>query len=71
MGTKRVADMSTVYMNMSEYDLRKLRSKKYLRLTRIQNSQGWFDKKETATLKSHMHQIDVEIACRVAQQSMW
>lgn len=63
-------DMTSYYANMTEYDLRKLRSKKIMRGLKISKSSSWFDLKEKATLRQQIRWIDAELLCRHDQLAL-
>jgi len=61
-------DMANVYRKMSDDQLRKLRSKKFVRLQKInQMPGGFFIRKERAVLEHQIHQADVELNARFLQ----
>lgn len=63
-------DMTTYYRGMTEFDLRKLRSKKILRGLKIAKDFSWFAIKEKNTLRQQIRWIDAELACRAAQLTL-
>jgi len=60
-------DMTSYYSTMTDYDLRKLRSKKILRGLKISKDGSWFALKEKATLRQQIRWIDAELQCRKDQ----
>jgi len=57
-------DMSNTYRHMSVFDLQALKSRKLMRLRRIENSFSYLDKQEARRIRFNINQIDVEIACK-------
>jgi len=60
-------NMQNYYSTMSELELRILRSKKHMRLLKVENEFGWFNSQETIKLRKQIQWIDTELACRAAQ----
>lgn len=65
---ERATDMSTRYWNMRELDLRRLRSQKENRISRLESKQmGYFDIQEARLLRGHLKWINAVLAAREAQ----
>jgi len=64
-------DMANVYRKVSSDELRELRSKKFIRLQKLEGyCGGFFTAKEIAALRHQLHQIDVELTCRFYQTEL-
>jgi len=63
-------DMSLVYSLMPLKNLKELRSKKILRLDRIEGSTSWFNLQECRKLRQQIRWIDAELNCRADQMSL-
>jgi len=63
-------DMSLVYSLMPLKNLKELRSKKVLRLDRIEGSTAWFNLQECRRLRQQIRWIDAELNCRADQLSL-
>jgi len=61
-------DMSNLYHKLPSDSLRSLRSKKHVRLQKLQSEyQSFFVKREVEMLEHQIHQIDVELTARFLQ----
>ena len=65
-------DMYNLYAKRSTSELNQLRSKKWLRITKLELcNRGWFDNKELEALTGQVRAIDAEIARRKAQSRLF
>jgi len=65
-------NMQSYYALQTSHDLRKLYSKKFLRLSKLMGqAQGWYHKREIEALKQQMKWIEVELASRDAQLALF
>jgi hypothetical protein len=65
-------DMANTYRNMKTPALIELRSKKYVRLQKLESEhKGFFVKQEIDALKHQIHQIDVERTSRLLQRTLF
>jgi len=65
-------DMQSYYRFETSQNLRKLYSKKFLRLTKLNSmSDSWFNRKEKNALLQQMKWIEVELASRDAQLALF
>jgi len=62
--------MSFVYSLMTTDGLKTLRSKKVLRLQKIEGSTSWFNLQECRKLREQIKWIDAELNCRADQMSL-
>lgn len=60
-------NMSNTYRHMSIFDLQDLKSRKTVRLRKVENSWSYLDKQEARRIRFNLKQIDAEIACKEAQ----
>lgn len=61
-------DMSNTYRWMTIYDLEELKSRKQVRLRRLENKyMGYLDQQEVRRITYNIGQIEAEIACKSAQ----
>jgi len=66
-----MTDMANVYRKVPSDELRSLRSKKFIRLQKLEGfCDGFFTAKEIDALRHHIHQIDVELTCRFYQTEL-
>lgn len=63
----RPKSMARTYRWIDTASLQTLRSKKFVRLQRIEKQWGYLAEKEARTLRHHIREIDVELASREAQ----
>lgn len=64
-------DNSNLYRKLSNEKIRELRSKKFVRLQKIENIPGsYLIRQEREALKHQIHQIDVEINARFLQLTL-
>jgi len=64
-------DMSNTYRWMSIDDLEELKSRKIVRLRRLESKyMGYLDQQDVRRIKFNISQIDAEIACKSAQMSL-
>lgn len=64
-------DMGNIYSRMTTEALKRLLSKKFMRVARLENSWGYLDTQELRVLRHHMRQIDAELACRKYQTRLF
>ena len=64
-------DMYNLYAKRSTSELNRLRSKKYLRMTKVRGEYGWFNQREADRLEGQIKAIDAELAKRKAQQALF
>jgi len=64
-------DMYSVYYKMTEYDLRKLRSKKVLQMLKIAKYENHFAMKDKERLADQISKIDAELSRRAAQEPLF
>jgi len=57
-------EVSQIYQRMSEFDLRKLRSKKVLEIQKLRKTYTYFGKRDILKLTFQIERIDAELACR-------
>jgi len=68
---RAMKDMANVYRNRKSDDLRLLRSKKIVRLQKLESEvSGFFVKREIEILNHQIHQIDVELTARFYQATL-
>lgn len=60
-------NMQSYYAGMMELELRILRSKKCVRILKLEHEFGWFNEREKERLKQQVKWIDIELNCRAAQ----
>jgi len=63
-------DMTSYYATLSDFDLRKLETKKILRGLKISKDGSWFALKEKATLRQQILWIRAEQRRRKEQQKL-
>lgn len=63
-------NMQKYYRGFTELELRVLRSKKLMRLARLNREFGWFNDREKSTLNQQIKWIDIELAARAAQLTL-
>jgi len=63
-------EVSQIYQRMSEFELRKLRSKKVLEIEKLRKFYTYFGKRDIQRLAFQIDRIDAELACRAAQLSL-
>jgi len=64
-------DMSKVYRNTSTIELIKNKGRKQLELLRVKHINSFWARKEVLRLEYMIHQIDVELAARAAQDTLF
>lgn len=64
-------DMSKTYANMTTLALGTLKSKKKMRLSKIENSWSYLHRQEVRHLQFSLKQIDVELNCRRDQLALF
>jgi len=64
-------EVSQIYRNMTEFDLRKLRAKKVCAIERLRNFYTYFGKRDIQRLQFQIDRIDAELRCREAQSSFF
>lgn len=64
-------DMSKTYERMTTLDLGTLKSKKRLRIEKIENSWSYLHRQEVRRLRFALEQIDVELNCRRDQLALF
>lgn len=63
--------MGDYYRTRTTFDLNVLRSKKYLRLTKLRNEPATYtNMRERKNLQEQMNWIDAELRCRAEQQQL-
>lgn len=62
-----MADTYNLYAKRSTSELNQMRSKKYLRMTKVAGEYGWFNQREAESLAQQITAIDAELAKRKAQ----
>jgi len=68
---ERATDLSTRYWNMREIDLRRLKSQKEGRISRLRSKQlGYFDQQEIRKLEGHLKWINAVLAARDDQLAL-
>jgi len=63
-------DMSKVYFTMPTGDLRKLKSKKYVRYEKLERDMGYLAMQEKRKLRQQITWIDAVLASRGLQQKL-
>jgi len=63
-------EVSQIYQRMSDFELRKLRSKKVLEIEKLRKFYTYFGKRDIQRLAFQIDRIDAELACRAAQLSL-
>jgi len=63
-------NMTSYYATLSEFELRRLETKKILRGLKISKDGSWFALKEKATLRQQIIWIRAELRCRKEQQKL-
>jgi len=65
---ERATDLSIRYWNMKEIELRRLKSQKVNRISRLRSKPlGYFDQQEIRKLERHLKWINAVLAAREAQ----
>jgi len=64
-------EVSQIYQNMAEFDLRKLRAKKVLEIEKLRKFYTYFGKRDIQRLAFQIDRIDAELACRAEQLSLF
>jgi len=65
-----MSDMSGYYRNRPTHELKTLRSKKFLRIQKLEREpMTYFTQRELRTQRSLLKQIDAELNCRADQLS--
>jgi len=64
-------NMSNVYRFVSSSNLRTNLAKKRIMLSYAENGATMWDKRDARELRYLIHQIEVELACREAQQKLF
>jgi len=68
---KVAKDMAKVYRNTSTIELIRNKCRKQLELMKVANVHSYWARKEKARLEYLIKQIDVELAARAAQRSLF
>jgi len=63
-------DMYSVYSKMSDLELRKLRSKKVLKMHKVEGYNSWFARRDRDLLSGQIMQIDAVLESRAAQMKL-
>jgi len=65
-------DMTSYYAQQSEFDLRRLRSQKYNRISKLRKEAAtYLNLQELRRLTEQINWIDAEIRCRKEQMSLF
>jgi len=64
-------EVSQIYQRMTDFELRKLRSKKVLEIEKLRKFYTYFGKRDIQRLAFQIDRIDAELACRADQLSMF
>jgi len=64
-------EVSQVYQRMTDFELRKLRSKKVIEIEKLRKFYTYFGKRDIHRLTFQIDRIDAELACRADQLSMF
>jgi len=64
-------EVSQIYKKMTEFELRKLRSKKVLEIAKIRKFYTYFGKRDIQRLAFQITRIDAELECRRLQEPLF
>jgi len=64
-------EVSQIYQRMTDFELRKLRSKKVLEIEKLRKFYTYFGKRDIQRLAFQIDRIDAELTCRTDQLSMF
>jgi len=69
---RAMKNMQSYYAWQTSHDLRKLYSKKSVRLQKLRgDAQGWFHKREIEALQQQMRWIEIELEARDSQLALF